>query len=222
MPFRKTYSKSKRPRSRAATPWYAKKYNAQQLAMKAWNATKYLKGLVNSELYHYDSTVSATISSTGFLTNLTAIAIGDSSATRTGNSILAKSINYRFKLEINSVVSGSTSVVVMLVQDTQQVADTNPIIADILQTVNPQSLLNLNTAGRFKVISRKNYFLSPSSGGKGAYEVSGFHKMYSHIRYNGATTSDTQKNGIYLLAISSEAVNVPTITGTYRLAYHDN
>lgn len=218
---KKTY---RRRRPRKSTPWYQRKYNAMQLAAKSWRAVKYIKGLVNSEMLHKDFAYSAgtSIPNTGFITNITALAQGDTTDQRTGNSILLRSLSYRYKIEINSSVTSNTAVLFMLVKDTQQLSDTSPSVTDILTSATPESLMNLTTAGRFKILKRQIILLSPASGGSPAKEISGYRKIYDHVRYNGTASSDIQKNGYYVIMLSSENTNYPTVAGSMRIGYHDN
>jgi hypothetical protein len=210
--------------SRRKTPWYRKKYNAYQLAIKAYKATRYIKGLVNSEMLHKDFSYSAgtTITNTGFITSLNAISQDDTASGRTGNSILLRNIAMRFKVEVNPAVTLDTSVLFMLIKDTQQTADTNPSISDVLNTLTPESLLNLSSSGRYKILWRKTYMLTPASGGRPAIEIVKYFKVYQHIRFNGTSGNDIQKNGYFLIALSSENTNYPTIVGSSRIGYHDN
>lgn len=210
-------------RRRRRAPWYNKKYSAVQLARKAFRGVRYLKGLVNSEMLHLDTNFSAaSVLGSGAVSHLTAIAQGDTSAGRTGNSLLLRSLSYRFKLEINSSVTSNTTVTMIIFQDTQQVGDTSPAATDVLAQANTYSLLSTLTAGRFKILKRKSYLLTPASGGRPAIEQKGFMKLYSHVRYNGTASTDIQKNGLYVLFISSESTNTPTVNGTFRIGYHDN
>lgn len=193
---------------------------AKQAAKDIW----YLKGLVNSEMFHADFTYgpSTFIPNTGFITNITALTQGDGPNNRTGNSILLRSLSYRFKIEINPSVSSNTTCLMMIVKDTQQEPDGIPAVTTILQSSTTWSLMNLLNAGRFKIIKRRNYTLTPASGGRPSQEIKGYHKVYDHVRYNGTTTNDIQKNGYYMIWLSSETSNQPTIIGSTRIGYHDN
>lgn len=208
---------------RRSRPWYERKYTAQQLAVKAWKATKYLKGLVNSEMLHLDVS-----NSLGAATNaswhLTGLSQDDTSSGRTGNSLLLRNIYIRGKIEINTAVTGNTRVLLALVKDKQQISDTIPAVADVFSSpTSPETMLSLNNSGRFKVLWRKTYVMSPATGGRNAIEVSKYWKLYDHVRYNGPNTADIQKNGYYLMVISSEiAANAPTVSITSRIGYHDN
>lgn len=213
----------RRRRFKRKTPWYRKKYNAVQLAYKAWRGVKRIRGLVNSEMLHVDKTYSSnTISGTGYVYNLTGIAQGDGINQRTGNSILLRNLTYRLKFEINASVTVDTTIMMALVWDTQQVGDSAPAITDIFASATPESLLATGTLGRFKIILRKHILLTPASGGRPAIVMHNTLNLYKHIRYNGVNDTDIQKNGLYLVMVGSESTNLPTITGTVRIGYHDN
>jgi len=203
-------------------PWYQKRYNAMELAQKALSGVKYIRGLVNSEMLHKRTDFSTTVSGSGSVNSLVAIGQDDTISGRTGNSILVRNLSYRCKLEINAAVTSNTTFTMMIIQDSQQVGDNAPAVTDILVTANTYSLLNDSQSGRFQILSRKNITLTPASGGRPAVEWKGYHKLYTHIRYNGTTSTDIQKNGIYLLILSSEGTNYPTFSGSFKLGYHDN
>lgn len=218
--FNRRPAYKKRPYKRA---WYDRRYSAQQIAVKAWKATKYLKGLVNSEMLHVDKTYSAaSINNGGVVTLLSNMAQGDTDSTRTGNSVLARSLTYRLKFDISSSVSHSSQVNFVLFWDTQQVGDTSPAYTDIFSSAIPEALMNLNTAGRFKIIKRQLISLTPATGGRPSIEVHGTFDFRKHIRFNGTASTDIQKNGLYVAFISNEATNTPNVTGLIRLGYHDN
>jgi len=44
-------------------------------------------------------------------------------------------------------------------------------------------------------------------------------KLKVHSTYNGGASTDIQKNGLYKLIVMD---TVGTVTGSYRLFYHDN
>lgn len=226
MPYRKrSYSvrrRTSRRRSMSNTPWYDRKYSTSQLARKAWQATKYLKGLVNSERMYYDTSLNYNVTNTGLSLPLTAISQGDGPNQRTGNSILVRSLTYRYSLEINPNVTSNTRATFLIVQDTQQIADATPQVTNLLSTLSPESLLNTGTAGRFKLLERKTIVLTPASAGTPCKQVSGYLNLQTHVRYNGPGDGDIQKGGLYFMWVSSEATNYPLLKGSLRIGYHDN
>jgi len=62
--------KRKGYRRRRRAPWYRRKYNALQLAAKAMKGVRYVKGLVNSEMFNTTQAASAAVTNTGTFVNL--------------------------------------------------------------------------------------------------------------------------------------------------------
>lgn len=220
---RRSYSSKRRPRrsynkrlsyTKGASSAFAL---AKQAAKDIW----YLKGLVNSEMKHY--IVSATANpdnSTGTVVNLVATAQGDSDVgDREGNSILLRNILIRLAITQN-VTATSTFYRIMLVQDTQQIGDTAPTVGNVLNSASTTSSLNTGTAGRFKIL--KNWFFSTDDFKSNTRNVEYFKDLRLHIRYNGSAASDIQKNGIYLMMLTDQPTNTPSIAYNCKIGYHDN
>lgn len=206
-------------RRKKTTKWYRKKYDAISIAKHAAKGVWYLKGLVNSEMFHNQSTGSTTIPNTGTMTLLNGMAQNDTSSGRTGNSILMRNVFLRLGFK-NHASATSTTFRVMLVLDKQQVGDTNPTIADILETVNPYAPLATATVGRFKVL--KNWFFNNNTASNTFKKIDYYKQFRFHTRYNGTANTDIQKNGLYLITLADEATNTPTFAYTWKVGYHDN
>lgn len=220
MPYRRRFPVRRR---RRRSPWYKRRYNAQQLARYAYSGVKYLKGIINSEKKHFTTQFSAaTVSGSGAMVSLQDMAQGDTNITRNGNSILVRGVYLFFKTIINPSVTTVTQVRYILVQDNQQVGDTGPSVTDLLQDASYLSMLNTNTAGRFKILWSKLYSLSVAAAGSPSVITKKYINLKHHIRYNGSGSGDIQKGGLYLLCISSESSNTPTVNGNIRLTYYDN
>lgn len=209
----------RRSSRRRRTPWYRKKYDAMSLAAKAAKGVWYLKGLVNSEMLHNQSTGSTTVPNTGVITLLNGMAQNDTSSGRTGNSILMRNVFLRLVLtqHPNAV---STVYRVMLVLDKQQVSDTSPTITNILETFSPLAPLATASVGRFKIM--KNWFFTTDDT-KSQTRILELYKQFRfHTKYNGTTNTDIQKNGLYLVVLTDQGVNTPTLDFTWKVGYHDN
>ena len=63
----------KRVYGRKGLPWYKRKYNAMELAGKAWSGVKAIRHLVNSEKLHLVTTSSAGISNNSYYVHLSTI-----------------------------------------------------------------------------------------------------------------------------------------------------
>lgn len=226
MPYRRRYAARKssfkgrrgfgRPR---VSNWGA----AKQLAMSAYKGVKYLRGLVNSELYKVDVNTSLTFTSTPTVTLLTGIAQGDGDGARTGNSVLMKSLNCRFSC--NAGTAANTFATVIIFMDMQQASDTNPTAADVLEnSTNYASFLNSETVGRYKILQRKILNLNNIKSGSAYWQLSVIRPQGHHLRFNGANATDTQKGHIYALTLSDQAAGAaaPVLSMVSRLTYHDN
>lgn len=218
--YRRAFKKKQYRRGK--TSWYNKKYSALQMAQQALKATRYLKGLVNSEMFHKDTAVTLGSQQANILV-ISNPSVDDTASGRTGNSILLRNIYFRGQMSINSSVTGNTRVTLALIKDTQQVSDTQPGVGDIFDSVtDPDSLLKLSNAGRFKILWRKTYTLTPVGGGRNTYDITKYWKVYDHVRFNGTANTDTQRNGYYIAIISSENANFPVVSLNTRVGYHDN
>ena len=161
--FKRKYN-SKKPFK--PSQWYQKKYSVGDMASSAWKATKYLASMINSEVMKKDTSLTLG-SQQSTIAQLNAIAQDDTISGRTGNSILCKNLTLKGSMQINSSVTQNTRIALILILDTQQTADTNPTLSDIFtSTTDPHTLLNVNSTGRYKIIKRWNYWLTPASGGK--------------------------------------------------------
>jgi len=194
---------------------------AYTLARQAVKGVKYIKGLVNSEMFKKD--VSGT--SIGFNTSagvyhLTAIAQDDTVAGRTGNSVLVKSVNIKGNVSLDSA-GANTNGRIVVVMDTQQVGDTAPAWTDVYESSLPYSHLNKATVGRFKILWSKNLEMIPTSE-SAMYNININIPLQHHVRFNGTASSDVQKGGIYLMILSDRATSYPTLNYESRVSYHDN
>ena len=208
----------RRRRARRA-PWYRRKYSPYQMAAYALKGVNYVKGLVNSEMFH--NTVSGISNPTpvGTIVPLTNIAIGDSAVTRTGNSLFVRSIVMNFNCSQNASALDNTFIRMILFIDTQQVSDTTPVSSDIFATTGPNALVNLDSAGRYKFLKTWEFALSTQNPAK---VIKYYKNIRHHVRYNGPNAQDLQKGGIYLALVSSQSTNVPAINYQIRVGYHDN
>lgn len=200
-------------------PWYNRKYTPSEVAYRAFKGVNYLKGIINSEKHHHTLNSSVTPSTSGSVISLHEIAQGDTDSTRTGNSILAKSLAFRFLINMNPSAT-QTYVRILLIQDKQQIADTGPSITDVLHSASVQSLLLIQHIGRFQVLHDQVVDLDNSLRTTKMTKL--YKKLHTHIRYNGSAASDIQKNGYYLMVLSNEATNTPTVFYNTRLSFYDN
>lgn len=190
----------------------------------AWQGVRYLYGLVNSELYKYDQTLTATaVSTSGGTLHLTSIAQGDGDGNRTGNSVFVRSVNIRGVLKLNLASAELAQPIrLAVVIDTQQLSDTGVNVANVYEAVNTYSHLNSDVAGRYKILYSHVFVPSTATMAQMPFQIN--LPMQQHVRFNGTTGSDIQKGGIYFLYMSNvaSASNPPSIDLEARVSYHDN
>lgn len=219
---RSTFSKAgkkvfrRRRRIRRPSNWKTAAYIAQ----KAWQGVKFIKGLVNVEKHKFDTSFSIPFAATGTVSSVVSIATGDTEGTRTGNSILAKYLYIWMNITRNSASTTVSDLVrVVVIRDTEQVADTAPGFTDIFESNSPLALINKLNVGRFSILYDKNYNMTSNSP---SAQIKQMIPLNFHIRYNGTSSADIEKNGIYVCFITNASSNFPALQGNTRLAYYDN
>lgn len=221
MPFRRNGPRLPRKRmlGKPRKPHIPDPRTAVGLAQLAWAGVKKLKQLVNSEKYKFDVSISITSQTgTANITLLNAIPVGDTESTRTGNSILQKHLYLKsaFALPSSEFYSRSRMVVV---QDNQQIGDTAPSFTDVYESASTIALLNKSTVGRFSILYDKQVVLDSN---RPLQVWDKYITLNNHARFNGTGASDIQKNGLYLMTLSSSSPTGPSIDVKSRIAYHDN
>lgn len=234
MPIRKRRRVVKRKRRMKYNPewWktitgYANKFgysglsSAGSAAYAALRGVQYLKGLVNSEMYKVDITDTGTIITDAgtYQKQLTAVAQGDGDSARTGNSIYVRSLNIRGQIIFNSSGTNPQFLRLMVVIDRQQIADSAVSTTTVLAGGYNSHLNSLNV-GRFTILHSRTYALDDNDRLVTNFVIN--LPMRLHVRYNGTANTDIQRNGIWIVAVSSEPTNGPKLVFDSRLSYHDN
>lgn len=220
MPRRRGSSRSKR--AYHSVPKSANlldaKFSVNDIAKTALAGVRAIKDLINVELFNFDISGSISNNTTATIQGLTDIAQGDTDGTRTGNSLLVK--DYQMKLKITKHASATNTYIRHIIfRDNQQIKDTVPVVADLLQNSAYNDFYTATAKGRFSILNDRTYELDANNVGM---SVNITKKMQKHVRYNGSAATDIQKGGIYSMWVSSEAANAPTIAYQNRVRYYDN
>lgn len=214
MPYKKSYRRRRRPRTR---------YQNYSGAITQLSKDMYkLKSMINVEVKAKDTAVSATLTTVApYAPLLSAVAQGDTNSTRDGNSIKYTSIHGQMDLVQHTSASNST-VKAMLFVDKQHDASAGPSALDIVvDSTDPDSFRNTDFAGRFQVLWSRTYIFDPEHQHKRIV----FNKKISlHEKFDGtsADAASITRNPIYMLFLCNEATNGVTLTGNARLRYVDN
>lgn len=206
---------------RKSKPWYRKKYSALELASKAYQATRYIRGMINCEKHYYDINSSAAPNTSGTMVHLSNVSQGDDRSNRQGTSILARSIYIRTNTENNA--SATNTFLRMVIFWDKFNTGTPPVGSDVIPlcgsthaTVGP---LAINKGQRFQILYDKVYNL-PNTARNSQRNI--FIPLYKHIKYTGSAGTDEYNNQLYILFVSNETTYVPNVTYSTRLGFYDN
>lgn len=218
MPYRRTYRR--RPRRRLARK--ADMFDSTaNVARKAYQGVRAIKRMLNPE------TKVATFSATGnssttasLILSPVNIAQGDGRSNREGNSMKVIGLDIKFHGFLTSAPLTSQFVRLVIIKANQQVPDTAPSWTDFMADGTYDSFLNPDSHSYCQILKDKTYRVEALSNQ--LYMDNFTLPMQQHIYYNGGTTTDLQKNGIYIFLIGSEVTYPATYTIQAQTRFVDN
>jgi len=188
--------------------------------MKAWQAAKYIKGLVNTEHKYIDTTLASVgVNSTGVVAHVSAVSEGSDYNQRDGISVRAKSLYIRGAVTMPAAaVNVGQRLRLMVVRDNE---DSTPTFGDLLETVNIMGPLNHINTGRFNVLW--DHTFAVSNGGNQIVQFSKYINLNNHIKWSNSTTGI--KTGHYYVFYISDGVGAtsnPLLEFYSRIRFIDN
>lgn len=179
------------------------------------------------ETKNIDISIANTNIATGATVNhLTAIAQGVTESSRVGEDITLRKLV--IKVGLNEwTTTNSTSVPkyhrLFLVKDKQQISDTSPAYTDIFTTNDPMSAMPLTANAERFVFLYTSPLISTNDLVQGtkspAFEYSWSGTL--RVGFNGTASTDIQKNGLYLVLLTTDSGGFMDLTGTVRLQFTD-
>lgn len=217
---RRNYTRKRR----GGVPWYKRKYNAMQLASKAWSAAKYIKTLVNVERKFNDTTATQALSTTPYIALLTGVPQGNDYNQRAGLSIKSNSMLLRYQVVCNPAMTttfGQTVRIVLVCDMDNQ--GSSPAWTDVFESASVISPMNHVNGSRFKILHDKCHNVSPGATDALVFR-SRYLKLGEHARFSSTTYNSTKEGHLYFLAMSdtATAANMPTLNYYARYRYIDN
>lgn len=166
----------------------------------------------------------ANMLNTGTVVHLLPVAQGTDQDDRIGNEIELASIQMKFRIAINSAAT-TTFCRVLLVKDFDNQGAT-PSINDILGTGTDYSdyltcsFKHVDNKHRFSFLYDKTFTL-------GINAIGGIHQEYYKkvplkIEYTSANSADMTNQQVFLVFLSNESTNYPTIRYFVRSKYTDD
>ncbi len=181
-----------------------------------------LRSYVNTEDKYKDVTSSTTPANAATLVLLNGLNLGTTATTRTGQSVKSADLQMNISFLMNGS-AGDTFIRFMIFRDEQPNAAA-PAGNDVLvDSTNFRSLRNVSYNTRFSVLHDE--FISLAQDGQGNLAKSVFKNLGFHELFNTAdngTVADITKNSLYVLFISNETTNTPTIAFYSRYSFVDN
>lgn len=147
------------------------------------------------------------------------VAYGDSNMQRIGNSLKITSWLLRMVLTKNATATAS-NVRIIAFSDVSS-AGVKPNVTDVLEYLSPISPIAKNNGSRFRILMDRIYVLDSDN----PMRVTKMYKRLSHhIKYLDGTTNDSAlgQGSLYLLILSNEGTNLPTVTFDSRMRFLDN
>ncbi len=194
-------------------------------AEQALSLARATRKLLNVEFFFHDANVAINPDSSGLISELTLIAQGDTVSTRTGNSLLAKSLMLRGTDTVSAAALTPTVVRHIIFKDTMNLG-VAPTVANVLAaTVSVNSNLNIEDfPKRFVPLRDWTINLPVPSDQDESVSWKQYVKLNHHIKYDGAAgTAATQRSGgIYHLTISNQSTNDPAVGANSRFRFIDN
>lgn len=191
-------------------------------AKAAYTGVKYLRSLVNVEKQALNTSLNTTVSATaGHLQCLNLIAQGDAEGNRQGDSIMMKQIHCNFKYTINSSATHSTiRTIVFLYKQPQGATPTSDFV---LSAQAHLANYNHDNAGLYTVLYDKSVVLNITSVQERIVQMTRkFYQVHETFDGIGATSTEIQTNALWVLFISDEATNLPSVSMRAQLMYIDN
>lgn len=190
------------------------------MAKRTASGLNEIRKLINIETKFLNVASSQTVSNTGSIVPLSQIVQGVNYTERIGDSIKIQKIEFRCKVSMSTSASFTNFRLIIFRDLYQQGAD--PTITNVLgsaSTLNPKNFL---LRDRFSLLVDEMFVMSVSGDNACSLEYNIPHE--GHIKYIG-TTAATASNGfgsIYMLVLSDEATNVPTIAYNSNIYFTDD
>lgn len=159
---------------------------------------------------------------TGQTLTVTDIAESVTSVGRTGLAITGKSLSLTYNITKNVSPPHSFARIIIF-KDRQQVADTNPDLSDVLHSIASNvaitSFHSEVALKRFQILYDRTHLLTSTAPVVTATKHINLKGL--DIRYNGSSSSDIQKNGLFIAFIGDEISTVPLMNFSSRFRYTD-
>ncbi len=199
--------------------------DAWSLAKRTMRGLNEIRKLVNIETKLLVAYTSTSVDFNGSIVGLSRIAQGSNYTERVGDSIKLQHMICRYRIFLNA--SDTQSIVRVIVFKDLFQQGTPPTVTDVLETgpggvSTPLSSINFLKKDRFPIIHDELYSLDTAGGTTAVGMID--KPLQSHVKYIGTTAaaaSDAQ-GSVYVLLVSDENTNLPTVNFYSNLYFTDD
>lgn len=189
-------------------------------ALTALKIAKTVKDMVNVEYKYKDFNADTTIDNTWDIGMINIVPQDDTATGRDGDSIRMKSVQIEGTATINP--SATTTQVTFAIVQWKNPNSSNLTALNVFANNGFNSLRNAQKMSDYRILYKKK--LALSINGTRSINFKMYKKINLQSKWTGTTGSYTEcmKNGLWVLIISSEATNTPTVEYEGRIRYIDN
>lgn len=224
MPYRNYNRNCRRPyrpryyrRPYTSRPKSVGDYSLRQAAYAGLKYGKIAMSVLNSEKKYKDSTLTYTPSTGGTdINNLTSgITQGDGMTNRDGQSVLCKQIALRMVFNKNA---SATATRVKWVLFIDKRSGSTPVWSDVFAATSIEAFQNISdTPGRFRILRSGVVRLDTDNP---EIEKQVVVNKSMHLKFDSA--GNQYMNNVWLMMLSDEFANQPTINVVSRVRFYDN
>lgn len=171
---------------------------------------------LNTETKAINNSSSVTVNdTTGQVLHMTAIAEGTASNQRSGRFIRSRYITSRLHLKMHASATQTLVRVVIIISSDENA----PTTSSFFTSQNALSTINLLYSDRYRIIY-DNLVNLDTYNPTAALNI--FRKPRQRIKFNGTASTDYENGQMWMLLLSNEATNTPTVAYYNRFSYNDN
>ena len=218
-------------KQRRKRPIYKRRYNRNgwrnmrlgTLARKAYSGMRMLKGIVNAEKKTFDTSANGVQGSSPTITCLNLLAQGDDYNSREGRSILAKTFQLQFRAIISSAATTPTFVRYVIFKDLGMDGSNAPSSGELVSSIYAMRNSDPVYMKRYVVLCDQTIGNLSADSRENTYQEK-FIRLNHHIKFAGTGTANTDQGegSLWLLQVSNQATDTPTLIWTARLRFYDN
>lgn len=193
------------------------KNKRQNFSRKSKNR-KGMRVALNKQPKFTDLAFGATVSTIAAQAGLVAVTQGVDILNRIGKRIYPRNLAIKATFTASTALVGTTASAIrfLIVQDLQQIPGTSPAISDVINPATVEAQRNFMYLSRFRII--RDIKVKVDTYNPTVIYTDNI-KLNGVIEFASPLATDWSKNGIFLMYVSNNSVNPPTMAWSSRLQF---